>query len=218
MISKVEAKQGQSGLQFIPDIRQQCNLRSDWHGIKHESRSGLRMYYRYRPRDIENLCKAARITTAKIHRGVLERIKLNIVPYAPTHVPEDYEVVYVIAAGSADAAGNQSRRRKLDYETSCQGKKRRKAMENAHRVVKRRVRLYFVFLVFTMSMIVSAAVCAACFPHTVSGFWEWWVLSAAVVIVVLFGLFRIKQRWLRLTEKFAMLAWSDLRKRNGLSN
>lgn len=98
MISKVESAAATGpGLHFIPQIRGEYLSHSDWHGMQHDSRSGFAAYYRYKPREIDRLCNdsdnGVTIDTPKIHRGVLERIQRNAVPYAPTGLPASYQVV-----------------------------------------------------------------------------------------------------------------------------
>ena len=93
MLSKVEASAANPlGLTFLSHLRTEYWRRGDWSGIQHDSRAGLRALYRYRPRNIEILCKCAGATggkagPAKIHRSAFERIRGKVVPYAPTGLP-----------------------------------------------------------------------------------------------------------------------------------
>ena len=88
MISKVEAtKRHPDRLCFVSTIRDEYKHRANCHGVQHDSRSGLRAYYRYKPRDIGQLCKEQGIASPAIHRSVLERIQKKIVAYAPTALP-----------------------------------------------------------------------------------------------------------------------------------
>ena len=98
MMSKVERKTNdKSGLCFIESLRDEYRHRCDWDGVQHDSRSGLAAYYRYKPRDIERICNdpkaGVNVAAPKIHRSVFERIKRNVVPYAPTYLPLNYEIV-----------------------------------------------------------------------------------------------------------------------------
>ncbi len=116
MMSKAEAPNPTSpGLHFIPRLRDETVKHSDWHGMQHDSRAGLAAYYRYKPRSVAQLCddstNKVKIETPKIHRGVLERIKGNSIPYAPAGVPASYEVVTTRGPAYQYEAPDQAQRR-----------------------------------------------------------------------------------------------------------
>ena len=55
MISKVEARDGDdTGLVFLDDLRREYRYRRDWNGIQHDSRAGLRAFYRYKPETLKS--------------------------------------------------------------------------------------------------------------------------------------------------------------------
>ena len=146
MLTRVEADNTKDGLLFIDNIRQQYHSQSDWNGPLHDSRAGLGMYYRYKPRNIAHICSdkcaGVSITKPKIHQSVLERIKGHSVPYAPTGIPVEYEVV------STDL-------KKRSYETSEQGSKRATALNQALDIVYWRRGLYFLILFATILLLAS---------------------------------------------------------------
>lgn len=224
MISKVEDREDRPGLHFIPQIREEYLSRSDWHGMQHDSRSGVGAYYRYKPRKIEELCEEAGITTPKIHRSVLERIQQNIVPYAPTALPRSYEVV--VTQGMVPPA----------FENDDQAAKRTEAMDRARDVIFWRRWLYAAFLVATAIFAVSplclpwsadgACVNGACFadpllrlmiyalPDFAARWIEvlrqnpWWlatVLTASSALVIL------KIVAFRTIQARATIAWAELK-------
>lgn len=59
----------------------------------YESRAGIKVYYRYRPRDIAKYCEDNAIKTPKIHECVFERVAQGIFGYAPINIPNSFEVV-----------------------------------------------------------------------------------------------------------------------------
>ncbi len=68
---------------------------ADRNGRIYDSRAGLAMYYRYRPRKIEKLWAQENSTgKPKIHESVLMRIKHDHTNYAPTAIPQNFETVY----------------------------------------------------------------------------------------------------------------------------
>ena len=94
MISRVEAgDENPDGLRFRERARREVGKRSDWHGKQHDNRSGLGAFYRYKPRDIEDLGRKCGITRPKVHHGVRERIGRKVTPYGPTALPRGCEVV-----------------------------------------------------------------------------------------------------------------------------
>ncbi|WP_028585844.1 DUF2235 domain-containing protein [Desulfogranum mediterraneum] len=145
MITKVE---GPGGLRFIPEVRRLYTTKSEWHGIQHDSRRGLAAYYRYKPRDIEQIGKTdgVRIDSIKIHNGVLERIEGNVVPYAPTGLPENYETVWTRRSSTGT---------RRVYETNADAQKRAAAMEAARDVIFMRRWLYGVLLAVTLVLLYS---------------------------------------------------------------
>ncbi len=149
MISRAEAvnpEAGSPGLHLIKQRRKEIEQHSDWHGPQHDSRSGVGAYYRYLPRDIEKLCndrkKGVHISNPKIHRSVFERIAGKVIPYAPTELPEHYEIV-------------STRGSRPVYETEDERRKRKAAMYSVEKMIRRRRMLYFALLVTTLAYLFS---------------------------------------------------------------
>lgn len=145
MMSKVERiKNDKSELCFIESLRDEYKQRCDWDGVQHDSRAGLAAYYRYMPRDIERICNdpkaGVNIAVPKIHRSVFERIKRNVVPYAPAYLPLNYEIIST--RGKAVTLET--------YEDNKQAKCRASAMSGALDVIYWRRWLYAAFVVATL--------------------------------------------------------------------
>ncbi len=227
MISKAQA----SGLSFRNNLRKAHWHRSDWHAPQHDSRAGLAAYYRYKPRVIEDLCNdpnaggtGVKIAIPKIHRSVFERIKGNVVPYAPTALPVKYEIA-------------STRHRNPKFENPKEKKNRMAAMNGALDIIFWRRCLYYSFLAATISLFtsqyfldwVAPTTCktVACssdpilrivgdlVPDFISGWIEtlrqnpWWLLAFLILFAVL--------NWLKgraSTESLtrASLAWSVLKR------
>jgi uncharacterized protein (DUF2235 family) len=79
-------------LRFIPQVRELISAAADVNGKLYDSRAGLGVYYRWRPRDAEALCRR-RFVPTRVHRTVLERIARGTDGYAPGSVPVDPEVI-----------------------------------------------------------------------------------------------------------------------------
>ena len=231
MISKVEESTSSGGLQFISEIREQYRHRCDWHGVQNDSRSGFRAYYRYKPREIKRISEKMGIKKPKIHRGVLERIKLNIVPYAPLMIPVKYEVV--VTQGNPVSQS--------EYETDSNLEFRENEMAKIFHVVIKRRWLYHAFVLATAIfalwgcyLIWSAGGADGDwvgFAHylyhaaiyALSDFLDRWLqilrqnpwsLWLTIVTITSVILLRLKTTWYRATQARAMAAWARLNARN----
>ncbi|MFN0053501.1 MAG: DUF2235 domain-containing protein [Planctomycetales bacterium] len=80
------------GLVFDDVLRQSYLQEADPLGKMHDSRSGVGVIYRYRPRDLATLCATAGIRKPTIHSSVLCRIGTRTDNYAPTGIPKDYDI------------------------------------------------------------------------------------------------------------------------------
>ena len=150
MISRVEASDDEddaAGLVFLPELRNEYRRRCDWHGIQHDSRAGLRAFYRYKPRNIEGFCRVGGATGAqtgvpKIHRSAFERIRHEVVPYAPTGLPARYDIV-------------TTRGTTQQYERDKEKDARFSAMNRALDLIYWRRWLYRAFLATTLALVAS---------------------------------------------------------------
>ena len=151
MISKVEKQPANPfGLSFLSDLREDYRRRCDWNGIQHDSRAGLRAFYRYKPRYIETLhakagAKECGAWVARIHRSAFERIGGKAVPYAPTGIPARYRIV--TTRGTAPS-----------FETYKKAKARQCAMNGALDVVYWRRWLYRAFLMTGLVLLASPVI------------------------------------------------------------
>ena len=80
------------GLRFVPAERDQYRYHADVDDKMYDSRRGLGIFYRWRPRNIGALC-AANGVTPQVHRSVFERIARNTEGYAPGSLPANPHVV-----------------------------------------------------------------------------------------------------------------------------
>ena len=221
MISKVEAS-----LVFLTDLRKEYRLRCDWSGLQHDSRSGLRAFYRYEPRDIEKIRKDAGAASdgkglAKVHRSAFERIRDKVVPYAPTGIPARYEIVKT--RGKAPAFEGDDATKDARFE----------AMNFALDVIYWRRWLYRAFVATTLLLLASPVlveweVCSPCegvaclldpvcevaggvLPDPAVGWFEalcqnpGWLLLLAVLYVSLIALKHVART--KIAER-AVAAWS----------
>lgn len=82
------------GLKFKPDFIERAHQDSNVTGRLYNSRDGIAILYRYHPREIENLCRDKLNAPVKIHETVFHRMQARTADYAPTHLPDEFDVVY----------------------------------------------------------------------------------------------------------------------------
>jgi uncharacterized protein (DUF2235 family) len=78
-----------AGLHFIGEDRTYVRDHQDVHDKLYDSRSGMALYYRWMPRNIQQICQEHLIGKPKIHISVFERIANATNSYAPGNIPFD---------------------------------------------------------------------------------------------------------------------------------
>jgi hypothetical protein len=135
------------GLRFEPDRLRMIEHRAQVLGKMHDSRRGLGVYYRYRPRHVPSLCQdwdnGVLITEPKIHEAVIKRIAEN--GYAPAGLPLHYRIV--------DEQGWISDPYPASYETSEQRRSRAALLERAQDHIFWRRILYYGFVVVMLALL-----------------------------------------------------------------
>ena len=96
---------GEAGLRFVKTVRSLFEETRHVCDKLYDSRAGLGMYYRFKPRDIAAMCRRCDVTP-KIHMSVVERIAQGTDGYAPGNLPPDLEIV---ADGHQDHAAHAQR-------------------------------------------------------------------------------------------------------------
>lgn len=86
------AKAEKHGLRFIADQRNDYLRRCCAEDRLYDPRSGVWVFYRWKPRDIGQICERNN-TRPRIHISVCERLALRPEGYAPVKLPENFEVV-----------------------------------------------------------------------------------------------------------------------------
>lgn len=94
MMTRAEAH----GLRFIESERCSYQAHADVGDKLYDSRAGAAVLYRWKPRNVEAICRRNGIDPPKVHCSVYERIALASEGYAPGSVPPDAEVVSTTAS------------------------------------------------------------------------------------------------------------------------
>ncbi len=151
-------------------------------------------FYRYKPRDIEDLSRERGIIRPKAHHGVRERIGRRITPYGPTALPRGCEVV----ATPSDLDGAEA---VLEFDAG--------AMESALDTVFWRRWLYFALQWATIVGPVVFYRTSWWRPEVFCRDWHAWLVAAG-----LGSLFWLKKAAPRATLARAGLAWAGLKYRS----
>lgn len=98
MMGEIEDDTADNGLRFQPDSRQAIGQRAQPTGLMHDSRRGAASYYRYKPRNINDLSEnpfepdRKLIAMPLVHQSVLDRIQDEKAGYAPAGLPGNFHI------------------------------------------------------------------------------------------------------------------------------
>jgi uncharacterized protein (DUF2235 family) len=96
-----------AGLRFVASDRASYGDHANVDDKLYDPRSGLGMFYRWKPRDIEDMCRENAVATA-VHLSVLERIAHGTEDYNPGNLPPRARVVITPTGDRAkDATADQ---------------------------------------------------------------------------------------------------------------
>lgn len=90
MMSK--AADRDSGIRFVEPVRQRYRDTQNVNDTLYDSRAGLAIYYRYKPRHVREICKKRNVTP-KIHLSTVDRIARGPHGYAPGSFPAMARIV-----------------------------------------------------------------------------------------------------------------------------
>ena len=99
MIDECRSSPDHEGLVFKDEAAQSIRQQAGTLGKMYDSRRGAAVYYRYKPRDIDELSHQQgkdwriEVETPSIHHTVLDRIAESKVGYAPAGLPRDFEII-----------------------------------------------------------------------------------------------------------------------------
>ncbi len=153
MIDEVKETANRTGLNFPDEVIARIRKQAGPLGKMYDSRRGAAVYYRYKPRNIAELCNQegngshVKVSTPKIHHTVLDRIADNTVGYAPTALPRDFDVIGDNGNVLSLAPGDRH------HETDRQQKYRTMMLERAKNHIFWRRFAYFFLLFITLTLI-----------------------------------------------------------------
>lgn len=136
-----------AGLRFLPEVRDLYWALANENDFLYDSRSGLAAYYRYRPRDIGQIC-AAHGERPVVHVSLLRRVALGTDAYGPGNLPSSFAIECDDSNDSTAAA----LRRKI--ESAAGG---RSLLERSSAWVAARRWLHVAFVVLSLAAILVMA-------------------------------------------------------------
>jgi hypothetical protein len=89
MMKQAEAQ----GVRFVRAARDEFGTSHSFADKLYDPRSGLGMFYRWKPRDVAALSARRGIAVPKVHLSVIERIVQAPCGYAPGNIPQHCEIV-----------------------------------------------------------------------------------------------------------------------------
>ena len=137
MMEKAE----KDGLRFMERERKLYRERQNINDKLYNSRAGLSVFYRYKPRNITELCLQAK-TTPKIHISTIERILQGTEGYAPGNFPGNFEIVSTKSDNSAPEKFKETIQDALGKNDSL--------LKKHESLVKCRVWSYYGVLIFSL--------------------------------------------------------------------
>ncbi len=81
------------GLRLVPHLGDQYATQHSFADKLYDSRSGLGIFYRWRPRDVKAICAARGIPVPRVHVSAIERITQAPEGYAPGNLSPSIQVV-----------------------------------------------------------------------------------------------------------------------------
>lgn len=155
------------GLAFKESLRAEFERDQDVHGRLYNSRSGLKAYYRYRPRELHELCQDYGNDVVQIHETVFDRIEEQTQDYGPSGIPQpaDYEVVGDAKVTRTKAGKPWAGRRKIGDASEARphretNSKRWHIQEYTRDFIWWRRVLYSVFLLWSVMSVVTGILIA----------------------------------------------------------
>ena len=150
----------ESGLRFTEAAWQEARGKADAQGQIYDSRSGLKAYYRYKPRDLSEICGENGLEEIKIHESVFHRIKGFSSGYAPINLPAPSTVRTKVVPDETLHPGEQ-KAPSLEAAFHSRGGAATKPSWGAIQqqsvpLISHRRRLYYYFLATSLCLVVIA--------------------------------------------------------------
>lgn len=140
-------KAQECGLVFKKGAMEAVRNAADVSDKMYDSRAGAGVYYRYLPRNIEQLCSDNGLERIDVHASVFDRITLGVQNYAPGSLPTN---INVVTTKSDKFPPEHSEGQIAAYQALVneRARMREPVLRRVNALVDMRRALYFLFVVF----------------------------------------------------------------------
>jgi hypothetical protein len=123
----------------------------------YDPRAGLGIFYRWKPRDIQALCRARDVQPV-IHASVLDRITHGTEDYAPGNLPPNAKVVNTPAGDQAKDEIAAERARRIESVLHAAHRDGRSLLSQVRSAVAVGRLSYYVYLISCTAVLIAAVV------------------------------------------------------------
>ena len=170
------------GLDFDAGLRAQARQFANVHNKLYDSRAGVAAYYRYAPRDIEDLTPSN--GAVMVHDSVFDRIEAKTLAYNPGNIPSCRDIDIVTNTGAPPNPARQAR-------VNAQQAQRRQILGRARRWINARKSLHLAFIL--VSMLVAAAALHLGVPHLLPEWATVYAVPALFGVIILVIMLRMRR-------------------------
>ncbi|MCE3241954.1 MAG: hypothetical protein K0Q83_2461 [Deltaproteobacteria bacterium] len=146
-----------AGLRFIPDEYEYYRDHANVDDKLYDPRAGLGVFYRWKPRDIGQLCHDNGVTPA-IHLSVMERIAHGTEDYSPGNLPPDARIVITPTGDQEEDATAMTRALAAEMVLKSAHANTQSSLLNCVRGTISVGRLsYYIYLLSCMAALIAAS-------------------------------------------------------------
>jgi uncharacterized protein (DUF2235 family) len=146
-----------AGLRFIPGEYEYYRDHANVDDKLYDPRAGMGVFYRWKPRDIAQLCRANDVSPA-IHLSVMERIAHGTEDYSPGNLPPDGRVVFTPNGDQEKDATAMTRALAAEIILKCAHANTQSSLLNCVRGTISVGRLsYYIYLLSCVAALIAAS-------------------------------------------------------------
>lgn len=161
-------KAATNGLRILPDDRQRYWEHGSVDDKLYDSRAGLGVFYRWKPRNMHALSEGHKAGTPKVHLSVLERIAHGTEGYAPGTLAPHVHVVYTPSGDPNQDLATEVRTKAVSTALTLAFTERGADLKQVRGTLAVGLIAYYVYVASCLAVILAASLLAAERRFTVS--------------------------------------------------